>query len=67
MYYIKVTPANKNFQPHLWKEGGLNGLFPKKETAEFYANQMKNMKDLYDKRKKFYSKIEVLLFNARLN
>jgi len=57
-YVIEVTPSNKNFPKHIWKEGG---IFSEKHTAEFQAAQMRKMKCEYDGRKNFYSKVEVIL------
>lgn len=57
MFIIHVTPANKNFKPHIWQEGG---EFFTKNGAEFQAKQMRKMKDLYDKNKKFYDKVKVI-------
>jgi hypothetical protein len=57
MYVIQVTPSNKNFPVHIWKEGG---EFFTKFGADRQAKQMRKMKDLNDKRKKFYDKVEVI-------
>ena len=43
-YVIHLTPKSKKFPPHVWKEGG---EFFTKEGAEFHADQIRNMKDLY--------------------
>ena len=45
-YHIFVTPKGAGFKPHIWTEGG---KFATKEKAEFQANQMRKMKDLYSK------------------
>jgi len=55
-YYIYVTPQNKNFKPHTWFEGG---WFAEKDKADFQAEQMRKMKQDYDKRISFYDKVEV--------
>lgn len=47
MYSIFVFPSNKNFWPHIWKEGG---KFKTYEAAEFQAEQIrKGMKKEYTK------------------
>jgi hypothetical protein len=47
MYAIFVFPSNKNFWPHIWKEGG---KFASYEAAEFQADQIrKGMKKEYTK------------------
>ncbi len=46
MYKIYLFPSNKNFFPHIWKEGGEMTL----NSAEFQAEQIrKNMKKEYTK------------------
>jgi hypothetical protein len=57
MYVIQVTPSNKNFPKHIWKEGG---EFFTKLGAERHAKQMRRMKAFNNKRRKFYDKVEVV-------
>lgn len=56
MYQIKVTPANKRFAPHIWKEGG---VIPTNESADHYAHQLRIMKAI-DGKGKMYDKVEVV-------
>lgn len=61
-YYIKITPSDKRWPSHVWKEGG---LFDTPEVAEQHASRIRKMKDEYDVRKKKYSKVEVLPINKK--
>lgn len=56
MYAIKVTPTNKAFKPHIWKEGG---EFQTVKSAEFQAKQLRKMKAIFGKGKQ-YANVEVL-------
>ena len=56
-YVIKVTPKDKKYKPHIWKEGG---EFFSEEGAEFHAKQMRNMKN-------FYKEVKVVLNPVRYN
>lgn len=56
-YYIYVTPQNKNFEPHIWIEGG---FFTEKKAAQFQAQQMRKMKQDYNRKMPFYEKVEIM-------
>lgn len=58
-YYIYVAPANKNFPPHVWKEGG---IYTSKNLANQYAEQLRQNKQEHDERKNFYDKVDVITF-----
>lgn len=45
-FVIELTPKSTGFKPHVWEEGG---AFFLKKDAEFHANQIRKMKDLYAK------------------
>lgn len=62
MYYcIKVTPVGRT-NSHILHE---LGVFSNKQTANHYAKETRKCRDLYDKRKKFYSKVEVVTISVR--
>lgn len=53
-YYVKVYPANTQFKPHIWNS------FPNRKLAEYYAEQLRKTKSLYNLKKNLYSKVEVI-------
>lgn len=56
MYHLRITPANTRFNPHIWKEGGELTM----KQAKHYKKQLEKVRSLYDYRKRFYSKVEIV-------